>query len=89
MGDAGPPLPPRLTPIPASSPPDVVTSVIVPRDQALLYRLSGDYNALHADPEVAKSLGLDRPVLHGLCSLGMAELEIVLIHHRGSFFGST
>ncbi|WKD34884.1 MaoC/PaaZ C-terminal domain-containing protein [Streptomyces xanthophaeus] len=57
--------------------PDRVEERHIREDQALLYRLSGDWNPLHADPEFAKTAGFDQPILHGLCSYGMTLKAVV------------
>jgi acyl dehydratase len=55
---------------PPSTRPDCVVDLKTLHGQALLYRLSGDLNPLHADPALARTLGYEMPILHGMCTLG-------------------
>ncbi len=66
-GDRGPSGPKNVAPDRA---PDAQVTYLTSRDQAFVYRLSGDRNPLHTDPAFAAIGGFDRPILHGLCSYG-------------------
>jgi acyl dehydratase len=68
-GPSGPVPTPHAVPERA---PDVALDLPTLPQAALIYRLSGDYNPLHADPKVAAAAGFPRPILHGLCTFGVA-----------------
>jgi acyl dehydratase len=61
---------PELHTLPERAP-DREVDIATRPDQALLYRLSGDRNPLHSDPDFAKMVGFPRPILHGLCTYGI------------------
>ena len=74
-GDGGFGGPPRQTPAPHSLPtraPDAVCDLSTRPEMALIYRLSGDYNPLHAEPAAAKAAGFPRPILYGLGTFGVS-----------------
>lgn len=57
--------------------PDFEAEISTFEDQAALYRLSGDYNPLHIDPQLARAVKFPKPILHGLCTLGVSCKRLV------------
>lgn len=86
-GSAGAPPAPHAMP---EDPPDQVCELATPAQLALIYRLSGDLNPLHADPAVARAAGFERPILHGMATMGVAAhavLRTVLDYDETRFAG--
>lgn len=63
--------------VPPAREPDAVIEERIEPKQGLLYRLSGDWNPLHADPAVAKAFGFEKPILHGLCTYGYVGRHVI------------
>ena len=79
-GDGGFGGPPRPQAAPHAVPqrePDRVCDMVTTPDAALIYRLSGDLNPLHADPALAREAGFPKPILHGLATFGVAGHAIL------------
>lgn len=67
---------PEPHPVP-DTPPDAVCDLPTPPNLALIYRLTGDENPLHVDPDSAKRSGFDRPILHGAATFGIAAHAVL------------
>lgn len=80
---------------PPTRAPDKTVNIPTTPGQALVYRLSGDLNPLHADPETAVAAGFEQPILHGLCTFAICCRAVLaeycnndpskIIHHQVRF----
>ncbi|RLB51913.1 MAG: MaoC family protein [Deltaproteobacteria bacterium] len=75
FGGKPPPRTPKVRP--PERDPDFVVEEKTSEEQALLYRLSGDLNPLHADPAIGEKAGFGHPILHGLCTYGYACRAVI------------
>ncbi|KAM0749219.1 hypothetical protein T439DRAFT_303087 [Meredithblackwellia eburnea MCA 4105] len=69
--------PVKASPKPPARKPDFIWSEKTTEEQAIIYRLSGDYNPLHIFPDIGKGMGFKGAILHGLCSFGHGARGIV------------
>ena len=60
-----------------NKPPSSTCEIATLPQSALIYRLSGDYNPIHADPAAAVKAGFEAPILHGLCTFGVATRALL------------
>lgn len=80
-GGFGGPRPPKglVVKVPSEARPTFESEQTISKTQALLYRLNGDLNPLHADPEFARAVGFEQgPILHGLCTFGYVARAVLL-----------
>ena len=76
-GFGGPPPPAVARKPPPEGAPDASVLMPISPQAPLIYRLSGDDNALHVDPQTAQAAGFERPILHGLSTFGMAGRAVL------------
>lgn len=73
---------PQPRPVPTDRSADFTVPLQTSFNQALIYRLSGDHNPLHSDPQIARSAGFERPILHGLSAYGMVGRALLKVLGR-------